>query len=85
MPGSPKCVHGIPSGKFLPFKTPLGSRYDQDIPEDCRFNVEMLVSFVQALERRMCLVIDLTKTERFYDKRELMDNHIRHYKLKCEG
>lgn len=72
-------------GKFLPFKTPLGSRYDQLVPEDRRFNVEMLVAYMEALERRMGMVIDLTKTDRFYDKQELADRHIGHYKLKCEG
>ncbi len=73
------------SGKFLPFKTPLGPRYDQEIPEDRRFTVEMLVSYIEAMGCRMGLVVDLTKTDRFYDKRKLVDRHIGHYKLKCEG
>ena len=28
--------------KFLPFKTMLDSRYDDQIPEECRFDVDML-------------------------------------------
>lgn len=28
--------------KFLPFKTPLDSRYDDQITDECRFDVDML-------------------------------------------
>jgi hypothetical protein len=31
------------SDKFIPFKTPLDSRYDDDVPEECRFNFDMLL------------------------------------------
>jgi len=31
------------SDKFIPFKTPLDSRYDGDVPEECRFDVGMLM------------------------------------------
>lgn len=46
----------------------------------------MLVMYVEAMQLRMGLVIDLTKTGRYYDKRELVDHrNIGHYKLQCEG
>ncbi len=46
----------------------------------------MLVLYTQALGLRMGLVIDLTKTDRYYDKRQLTsENAIGHYKLQCEG
>lgn len=72
-------------GKFLPFKTPLSSRYDAEVPEDKRFDVAMLVSYVESLQLRLGLVVDLTKTDRFYDKRSLAQFSICHHKLQCEG
>ena len=45
----------------------------------------MLVSYVESMGRRMGLVVDLTKTDRYYDKRELMDRNIGHHKIVCEG
>ena len=45
----------------------------------------MLVGYIAALGLRVGVVIDLTKTDRFYDKRELLEQGIGHYKLKCEG
>lgn len=73
------------SGKFLPFKTPLSSRYDKEIPEGNKFDIVMLLSYVEAMQLHMGLVIDLTKTDRFYDKRTLTEKGIGHYKLMCEG
>ena len=76
---------GILSGKFLPFKTPLSSRYDPDLPEDARFNIDMIVNWVEGRQLRMGLVVDLTKTDRFYDKQTLLDRSIGYHKLQCEG
>ena len=45
----------------------------------------MLIDLVTARQLKMGLVIDLTKTNRFYDKAELVEPGVRHYKLKCEG
>ncbi len=45
----------------------------------------MLLSYMDAMQLHMGLVIDLTKTDRFYDKRSLTEKGIGHYKLKCEG
>ena len=73
------------AGMFLPFKTPLSSRYDDDVPESDKFDIPMLLSYVEAMHSRMGLVVDLTKTDRFYDKRNLTEKGIGHYKLKCEG
>ena len=33
----------------------------------------------------MGMVIDLTKTNRFYDKDEMKKNNISHVKLECQG
>lgn len=77
--------YGLLPGKFLPFKTPLSSRYDPDLPEDARFNIDMIVSYVEGKQLRMGLVVDLTKTDRFYDKQTLLDRSIGYHKLQCEG
>lgn len=75
----------IIADKFLAFKTPLGPRYDDDIPEANRFQLPMLFAYLQSLKVRLGLVIDLTKTSRFYDKREVEKAGIKHVKMQCEG
>ncbi len=46
----------------------------------------MLVLYTEGQGQRLGLVIDLTKTDRYYDKRTLTDERgIGHYKLQCEG
>nr|CAB3265660.1 mRNA-capping enzyme-like [Phallusia mammillata] len=71
--------------KFLPFKTPLDAKYDADVPEECRFNPEMLFMYLAGLKVQLSLVIDLTNTTRFYDKRKFTDKGILHQKISCRG
>ena len=71
--------------KFIAFKTPLSAEYDRSLEEQYRFYPSMLLSYVQSAGRRMGLIIDLTKTDRYYDKRELMEHSIGHHKIVCEG
>ena len=73
------------AGRFLAFKTPLSSEYDRELKEEHRFHVSMLISYVEAAQQRMGLVVDLTKTDRYYDKRELLQHSIGHHKIICEG
>ena len=46
----------------------LDDRYDDQIPPEHRFNPDMLFSSIKAHKVKIGLVIDLTNTERFYDK-----------------
>ena len=71
--------------KFVAFKTPLSSEYDRNLEEQYRFYPSMLVAYLESMGRRMGLVVDLTKTDRYYDKRELMERNIGHHKIVCEG
>lgn len=71
--------------KFLPFKTPLSSRYDRDVPEECRFHPKMLLAYLTSLKVQMSAVIDLTNTTRFYGKNEITDMGIIHQKVACKG
>ncbi|XP_055871008.1 mRNA-capping enzyme-like [Biomphalaria glabrata] len=73
--------------KFLPFKTPLDSKYDDQVPEENRFTVDMLFNSIKMSKRKMGLIINLCNTERFY-KREAVENtehDCKFISLKCAG
>ncbi|XP_020708815.2 mRNA-capping enzyme [Athalia rosae] len=71
--------------KFLAFKTPLSSSYDGQVPESCRFDIKMLFDSLKSQEIKLGLLIDLTYTSRFYDKRAVEANGCRYLKLQCRG
>ncbi|XP_064652771.1 mRNA-capping enzyme-like [Lineus longissimus] len=73
------------AAKFLPFKTLLDSRYDDQIPEANRFDVDMFFLSMSAAKLRIGLIIDLTNTTRFYDKRRIEGKECRYLKLQCRG
>lgn len=74
------------AGKFIPFKTPLDSRYDDQIPEECRFDMNMLFSSLKTKKIKLGLVIDLTNTSRFYNKEFIeMKYECKYVKLQCIG
>lgn len=70
---------------FLPFKVPLSDRYDSEIPDECRFNPEMLNLYLQSLNVKAGMVIDLTNTTRFYSPDEFTSKEIIHKKIQCKG
>lgn len=79
-------VYYARADKFLPFKTPLSAEYDKNLLEEQYFHPSMLIAYTESItDHRMGLVIDLTKTNRYYDKRELMNCGIAHHKMVCEG
>ncbi|XP_064481228.1 mRNA-capping enzyme-like isoform X1 [Ornithodoros turicata] len=71
--------------KFLPFKTPLSSVYDSQVPEASRFPPSMLVAAIARYKLKMGLWIDLTNTSRFYDKEDVEAAGINYLKLQCRG
>ncbi|XP_060947129.1 mRNA-capping enzyme isoform X1 [Limanda limanda] len=73
------------AGKFLPMKTMLGPRYDDQVAEGNRFNPEMLSNFLKSLKVKMGLLIDLTNTTRFYDRNDIETEGIKYLKLQCKG
>ncbi|XP_030830512.1 mRNA-capping enzyme [Strongylocentrotus purpuratus] len=73
------------AGKFLPFKTPLGPKYNDSIPEENRFDTSMLFAYMNSRQVKLGWVFDLTNTNRFYDKDEIEKNGARHIKLPCRG
>ncbi|XP_071804447.1 mRNA-capping enzyme-like [Asterias amurensis] len=73
------------AGKFLPFKTPLGPNYNRQIPEENRFDLQMLFSYLDGHKTKMGLMVDLTNTNRFYDKQIVETKGAKHFKLQCRG
>ncbi|XP_076456794.1 mRNA-capping enzyme-like [Babylonia areolata] len=71
--------------KFFPFKTPLDKRYDDQIAEECRFDMDMLFLSLKTYKLKMGLVIDLTNTKRFYNNKEVEAHDCRYIKLQCKG
>lgn len=71
--------------KFLAFKTPLSSAFDSQVPEECRFNLDMLFASLKSQKLKLGLWIDLTNTSRFYDKKSLEAYGCKYLKLQCRG
>ncbi|KAF7378830.1 mRNA-capping enzyme [Vespula maculifrons] len=71
--------------KFLAFKTPLSSAYNSQVPEECRFTIDMLFASLKSQKVKLGLWIDLTNTTRFYDKKDLEAQGCKYLKLQCRG
>ena len=54
----------MPGLRFLALKTPLDSKFNENVPEECRFSPGMLIDGVDDLG----LIIDLSKTDRWAGK-----------------
>lgn len=81
----PRKAMRLIQGKFLAFKTPLSSTYDNQVPEECRFNVDMFFANLKSQKLKMGLWIDLTNTTRFYDRKTIEDYGCKYLKLQCRG
>ncbi|KAM3602318.1 uncharacterized protein V6R79_001826 [Siganus canaliculatus] len=73
------------AGKFLPMKTMLGPRYDDQVAAENRFHPSMLSNFLKSLKVKMGLLVDLTNTSRFYDRNDIEKEGITYVKLQCKG
>ncbi|XP_061610908.1 mRNA-capping enzyme isoform X4 [Phyllopteryx taeniolatus] len=73
------------AGKFLPMKTVLGPRYDDQVAEENRFYPSMLSNYLKSLNVKMGLLVDLTNTTRFYDHNDIEKEGIKYVKLQCKG
>ena len=81
----PRKSASLVGSRFLAFKTPLDERYDDQIPPEHRFNPDMLFNSMKAHKVKIGLVVDLTNTERFYDKAIIERNDCKYVKLACKG
>ncbi|KAK7091176.1 mRNA-capping enzyme-like [Littorina saxatilis] len=72
--------------KFIAFKTPLDSRYDDQVPEESRFSLDMLFQSLKTYKVKMGLLIDLTNTKRFYNSKKVEEEYeCRYVKVQCKG
>ncbi|PAA72841.1 hypothetical protein BOX15_Mlig010591g1 [Macrostomum lignano] len=71
---------------FLPCKTPLDARFDKEVPLQYRFDLFMLFSSMAQYQCKIGMLIDLTNTDRFYDKALVEDQfRCKYVKLHCKG
>ncbi|KAK8374884.1 hypothetical protein O3P69_009724 [Scylla paramamosain] len=81
----PRKSQNLIGGKFLVFKTPLSSRFDDQVPPEHRFSPEMLFASMKSYKVKIGLWVDLTNTKRFYDSSLVEKEGARYVKLKCRG
>lgn len=77
--------YGTKLEKFLPFKTPLDSRYDSQVPEVYRFTPEMFIQKWKSNKIKLGLVVDLTNTDRFYNREIFKSEGVEYVKHKLKG
>ncbi|KAH7636958.1 mRNA-capping enzyme [Dermatophagoides farinae] len=70
---------------FLPFKVPLDDSYSSLLAPSMYFTPTMLVNYGRHNNINIGLWIDLTFTDRFYDKTLVEKEKIGYVKLKCRG
>lgn len=68
---------------LCPVKTPLSSTYDPRLTAEQRWTPAQCVAACG--KRKVVVVIDLTATDRYYDKRELAALGVRHVKIATQG
>ncbi|CAG0887238.1 unnamed protein product [Darwinula stevensoni] len=81
----PRKATTLIAGKFLAFKTPLDARFDDQVPEECRFYPEMVLESMKSYQVKIALWIDLTYTNRFYNPSFLTSHDVKYCKLECRG
>ncbi|KAH9628994.1 hypothetical protein HF086_001904 [Spodoptera exigua] len=81
----PRKATGLIADKFMAFKTPLGSQFNDKVPEENRFTPSMLFMYMKSMKIKLGLWIDLTNTSRFYDKKEVEETGCKYVKMQCRG
>lgn len=75
----------IPRTRFIVFKTPLNDRLLTRVAKDDRFNVSHLLRSLAERGQHLGLVVDLTDTDRYYDKSDIEGMCIEYEKINCPG
>ncbi|KAL3313702.1 hypothetical protein Ciccas_007691 [Cichlidogyrus casuarinus] len=68
---------------FIPFKTPLDEKFTHYLQNDELFDVDMI--FRSAQPYSLGMIIDLTKSRRFYNRKEIETKHVKYVKIECKG
>uniref|UniRef100_A0A0K0DHC8 TYR_PHOSPHATASE_2 domain-containing protein n=1 Tax=Angiostrongylus cantonensis TaxID=6313 RepID=A0A0K0DHC8_ANGCA len=74
--------------RFVPFKTPLDKSFFKgkcDLSSDEHFDVHRIVSFARQAGKTIGMVVDLTNTDRYYNKTEWSVYGIKYLKMNCPG
>lgn len=71
--------------KFIAFKTPLSAAFKPQLDSQNLFEPNMLFDFIKRLNLRLGLWIDLTNTNRFYDRKTIEAKGVQYIKLCCRG
>ncbi|KJH48128.1 dual specificity phosphatase, catalytic domain protein [Dictyocaulus viviparus] len=75
----------IPRTRFIVFKTPLNDRLLTKVDRTQRFTVWKLMWMLAERGLRLGMVVDLTDTDRYYDKDEIEGMCIQYRKINCPG
>ncbi|CAB3402389.1 unnamed protein product [Caenorhabditis bovis] len=75
----------IPRTRFIVFKTPLNDKLACQLPKEKRFNVNDLFMQLNMRGQRLGLVVDLTDTDRYYDKNDIIGLGVQYEKINCPG
>lgn len=70
--------------RFIPFKTPLDEKF-KNLNSDDLFTPQMIIKSQEDANQKIGLWIDLTNTDRYYDKRIVENAGIEYFKLSCNG
>ena len=81
----PRKGFSIIGDKFLAFKTPLDTRYDNSMSDEFYFHPDMVLASVKSQKKKIGMWIDLTNTSRFYDKEIVERAGCKYVKLNCKG
>lgn len=81
----PRKAFTVIANLFLAFKTPLDSKFDDQVGDEFLFHPQMVFSSVKTMKMKMGLWVDLTNTSRFYDKALVEKNECNYIKINCRG
>ena len=88
----PRKAVGLIENVFLPIKTPLDERFDDQVDSEYLWTPQMAISSsrnfthpISGTNRKIGLWIDLTNTKRFYKTRIFEDFEIQYVKISCKG
>ncbi|XKL60565.1 hypothetical protein PGB90_007622 [Kerria lacca] len=81
----PRKANDLLENKFLAFKTPLDEKFNDQIPLENRFMPSIVFKSVKSYRQKLGLWIDLTRTNRFYDKNIITQNDCKYVKIECHG
>lgn len=75
----------IDKTRFLPFKCPLKKEMQQNLDDNKQFTLTTLISLLESVDKELGIIIDLTNTDRYYKKNDVIEASIDYVKIKVIG